>query len=421
MIGHYIKKILLGIIVIALLVGGGYFAYKKLYQEPQQQAEIQQQQKLAKKEQKRQAKEQKARLRKEEQEKTRQKVQAQKKAREEAERKRKEKELAEQSKENKPDPMETLKKMFEPSKEPPPYAYHAPSTINEKLTDYYYADELIDWYNKALKNPTKENNALFYGAPGTGKTSLARILAKNAGKPFFEVKGDDLYAQQHEKREPRDKVLALLMDIEQGKFGGLKGGKQDIDISNGYILFIDEANTMEKEAVPKGRKLGFLKTVYDAFDKHQENKKVLTILATNYLDDLDKGLFRAGRFPKLCFNFSLPLMWRIMEKEGIDYDVILLKSMPRIDTAGAKTAPLIAELGIDKLRKFMQFWAKGQLSRKFSAQEKQFKYQFRKSLELFWKLEQSGQLDSYLRRKTVPKPPWEEEGSSSEEEKKKNK
>jgi SpoVK/Ycf46/Vps4 family AAA+-type ATPase len=137
---------------------------------------------------------------------------------------------------------------------------------------------------------------------------LARILAKNANKPFFEVKGDDLYAQQHEKREPRDKVLALLMDIEQGKFVGLKGGEQDINISNGYILFIDEANTMEKEAVPKGRKLGFLKTVYDAFDKHQENKKVLTILATNYLDDLDKGLFRVGRFPKLCFNFSLPLM-----------------------------------------------------------------------------------------------------------------
>jgi hypothetical protein len=128
-----------------------------------------------------------------------------------------------------------------------------------------------------------------------------------------------------------------------------------------------------------------------------------------------------GRFPKLCFNFSLPLMWKIIEKEGIDYDVILLKNMPRINTAGKSTAPLVAELGIDTLRKFMKFWAKGQLSRKFSNNEKQFRYQFRKSLEKFWELEKGGQLDSYLRQTTIPKPPWEEEGSSSESEKDKKK
>src|SRR5690606_18350779 len=98
-----------------------------------------------------------------------------------------------------------------------------------------------------LANPTRESNSFFYGSPGTGKTSLARILAKNANKPFFEVKGDDLFAQPHEKREPREKFLALMADIEQKKFEGLKGGYRDIDISNGYILFIDEANNMEKD------------------------------------------------------------------------------------------------------------------------------------------------------------------------------
>jgi ATP-dependent 26S proteasome regulatory subunit len=103
-------------------------------------------------------------------------------------------------------------------------------------------------------------------------------------------------------------LLTLLTDIEEGKFEGLKGENKEIDISQGYILFIDEANAMEKETVFKGRKLGFLKNMYDAFDKHQENKKVLTILATNFIDDLDLGLFRDGRFPKLSFNFTLPLL-----------------------------------------------------------------------------------------------------------------
>lgn len=389
----YLRKFGLFLLLMAVIIVG-FFGIKKFYYEP-----LRQEQQQKKTDKKKKLEEQK-----------RKRAEALKKAQEETNK----------NKSSNQSPIDALKEMFAPSKEPPPYAYHAPATINERLGDYYFAEEILSWYNKALANPSKENNALFFGSPGTGKTSIARILAKHTNKPFFEVKGDDLYAQQHEKREPRDKVLALIADIEQKKFAGLKGDNKDIDISQGYILFIDEANSMEKESVSRGRKLGFLKTIYDAFDKHQENKKVLTILATNYLEDLDRGLYREGRFAKLGFNFSLPLVWRIIEKEGIDYDVFLLSNLPRISTVGKRSSQLIAKFGIGTLRKFMKFWAKGQLSRKFSQEEKKFRHQFRKTLELFWELEE-GQLEAYLRQTGTPTPPWEQADSDSEKEEKKKK
>lgn len=424
MIKKLIYKIILIILGLVGIIGGGYFGYKKLYQEPKEQEaqSLEQQKKIQeKKRQKEIERQKKAEIRRQKEE-ARKKAAEEQKKREEA--KRAETEKKGKETEEKPLSMEDLfRKTLLSSKEPPPYAYHDPSTIDEKLDDYFYSLEIINWYKKALENPTKDNNALFYGAPGTGKTSLARILAKNANKPFFEVKGDDLYAQQHEKREPREKLVALLTDIEEGKFSGLKGDNKEIDISQGYILFIDEANAMEKETVFKGRKLGFLKNMYDAFDKHQENKKVLTILATNFIDDLDLGLFREGRFPKLSFNFTLPLLWNIIEKEGIDYGVILPSDLPRISHAGNKTIELVNKFGIATLRKFMQFWAKGQLSRKFSNDEKKFRPQFRKVLAKFWEKEESGQLDSYLNQGSIPLPPWEEvkSDSESEDEKKKKK
>jgi MoxR-like ATPase len=68
----------------------------------------------------------------------------------------------------------------------------------------------------------------------TGKTSLARQLAKEAGLPFVAIKGDDLKDRLYEQRTTKDKFEALLEDL---KINPKTQGQN-------YILFVDEANHM---------------------------------------------------------------------------------------------------------------------------------------------------------------------------------
>jgi hypothetical protein len=118
----YLKKIGLVLIMVVVIIGG-FFSIKKFYYEPlmkeQHQKKVDKKKKLADAKKKR--------------------TDALHKAKEDAK-----KNKSNQS------PIDALKEMFAPSKEPPPYACHDPSTINERLEDYYYYDEILGRYKKAL-------------------------------------------------------------------------------------------------------------------------------------------------------------------------------------------------------------------------------------------------------------------------------
>jgi len=79
----------------------------------------------------------------------------------------------------------------------------------------------------------------------TGKTSLARKLAKEAKLPFVVVMGSDLQDRLYEQRTIKDKFTALLEDLEKNN-PKTKGQK--------YILYVEEANQV-------GDGLNFLKEV----------------------------------------------------------------------------------------------------------------------------------------------------------------
>jgi hypothetical protein len=164
--------------------------------------------------------------------------------------------------------------MVSPWKKPPKYiAYTAEETKNFKNENLILSPEIQAWYKQAKEYPNRAYNAIFYGTPMTGKTSLARQLAKEAGLPFVAIKGDDLKDRLYEQRTTKDKFEALLEDLKTNP----KTQGQN------YILFVDEANHM-------GDRLNSVKDLLaQVDDKLLPNN--LWIFATNYIEEIDKAVY----------------------------------------------------------------------------------------------------------------------------------
>ena len=154
--------------------------------------------------------------------------------------------------------------------------------------------EIVDF----LKNPTKYTSlggkipkgALLVGAPGTGKTLLAKAVAGEAKVPFFSLSGSDfvemfvgvgasrvrdLFKQAKEK-SPAIRVIDEIDAIGRAR------GKSNMTGSND-----ERENTLNQ-----------LLTEMDGFGT---NTNVIVIAATNRADVLDKALMRAGRFDRQIF------------------------------------------------------------------------------------------------------------------------
>ncbi|CAG8568608.1 4151_t:CDS:2 [Ambispora leptoticha] len=128
---------------------------------------------------------------------------------------------------------------------------------------------------KVLVNPArgqidqtsgKDNNALFYGAPGTGKTSITKRLCLRTNRfPVIEIKVDN--------------------------FGFTRSSDGEVR----YILFVDEANQISENSLKHSPSyLRFLKECMEGVNKEKQSQN-LWIFATNYLDEVDKAVYRPGR------------------------------------------------------------------------------------------------------------------------------
>lgn len=128
--------------------------------------------------------------------------------------------------------------------------------------------------------------ALLLGAPGTGKTLLARATAGEAGVPFFSMSGSDF--------------VELFVGIGASRVRDLfnKGKK-----SAPCIIFIDEL-----DAVGRYRGAGIggghdereqtLNALLVEMDGFEANKGIIVMAATNRPDILDPALLRPGRFDR---------------------------------------------------------------------------------------------------------------------------
>ncbi|MBA7657956.1 ATP-dependent zinc metalloprotease FtsH [subsurface metagenome] len=147
--------------------------------------------------------------------------------------------------------------------------------------------ESIEW---PLKYPelfdhmriTPHKGILLYGSPGTGKTFLAKAVAKESDLNFISVKGTALLSK-------------LVGESERGIREVFKKAKQ----ASPCVLFFDDIDAIapirgaSTDSHATERVISQLLTEMDGME---ELKDVIVLAATNRMDIIDPALLRAGRF-----------------------------------------------------------------------------------------------------------------------------
>jgi cell division protease FtsH len=150
--------------------------------------------------------------------------------------------------------------------------------------------EIIDF----LKAPQKfqklggkiPKGVLLVGAPGTGKTLLARAIAGEAGVPFFSISGSDF--------------VELFVGVGASRVRDLfEQAKKNAPC----IIFIDELDAVGRH---RGAGLGgghdereqTLNQLLVEMDGFETNQGIIILAATNRPDVLDPALLRPGRFDR---------------------------------------------------------------------------------------------------------------------------
>ena len=155
-------------------------------------------------------------------------------------------------------------------------------------------EEIVDF----LKNPEKYTSlggkipkgALLIGAPGTGKTLLAKAVAGEAKVPFFSLSGSDF--------------VEMFVGVGASRVRDLfKQAKEKAP----SIIFIDEIDAIGRargrNAISGGNdeRENTLNQLLSEMDGFGTNSNVIVLAATNRADILDKALMRAGRFDRQIF------------------------------------------------------------------------------------------------------------------------
>jgi cell division protease FtsH len=234
-----------------------------------------------------------------------------------------------------------------------PHVRFSPEEIRIDFSDVRGLDIVLEEVTRSLQifltyksfreelggNPRR--GILFEGTPGTGKTHMAKAMAKEAGVPFFFVSAPAFHSMWQGMTAFKIRAYFRVLKKAARKEGGAIGFIEEMDAIGGARAGTNSF-TEHREGVPRAFKMmgpgdggmvnemliqlqsfdtppfgqrirnSFINLANKYLPSHRRIKKrppdysnVLIIAATNRADTLDPALMRPGRFDRTLY-FDLP-------------------------------------------------------------------------------------------------------------------
>ncbi len=228
---------------------------------------------------------------------------------------------------------------------------YAEKEVHVTFDDVAGAEEAVEEVREIvefLREPKKfqalgariPKGVLLLGAPGTGKTLLARAVAGEAGVPFFSLSGSDFVEMFVGVGASR--VRDLFRQAEQ---------------QAPCLVFIDELDALGKtrgtSPISNDEREQTLNALLVEMDGFDANNGVIIIAATNRPEILDPALLRPGRFdrqivvdrPDVAGRLKILTVHARKVKQGGDVDLpVIAKRTPGF--VGADLANVINEAAL---------------------------------------------------------------------------
>lgn len=178
-----------------------------------------------------------------------------------------------------------------------PFLVDTPDVTFEDVAGMYEVKEIVKdkviyprVYPHLFKTFRKKSGGgiLLYGLPGTGKTMIAKAIAKETGAKMFTVKPSDLLSKWFGNSEKNVRKLFVAARSERNA-----------------VIFFDEiegfASSRDSDSDSMNRVVGELLTQMQGVTDSDDEDKILLIAATNRPWDIDSAFLRPGRFDERIY------------------------------------------------------------------------------------------------------------------------